>query len=75
MFRELFVGNDNPTEADCHSSLQHKALARIRKGGQFTACAMFILREDAAKVGGILYGTAAQRAEAIHRMNAYDSNL
>lgn len=75
MFRELFMGNDNPTEADCHSSLQQKALARIRKGGQFTACAMFILREDAAKVGGILYGTAAQRAEAIRRMNAYDSNL
>ena len=75
MFRELFVGNDNPTEADCRSSLQHKALARIRKGGQFTACAMFILREDAAKVGGMLYGTAAQRTEAVDRMNAYDSNL
>ena len=75
MFRELFVGNGNPTEADCHSSLQHKALARIRKGGQFTACAMFILREDAAKVGGVLYGTEAQRADAVNRMNEYDSDL
>lgn len=75
IFRELFVGNDNPTEADCHSSLQHKALARIRKGGQFTACAMFILLEDAAKVGGVLYGSQAQRWEAIERMNAYDSGL
>ena len=75
MFRELFAGNDNPTEADCHTGLQHKALARVRKDGQFTACAMFILKEDAAKVGGVLYGTEAQRADAIDRMNAYDSSL
>jgi len=75
MFRELFEGNENPTEADCRTGLQHKALARIRRGGQFTACAMFILREDAAKVGSVLYGTAAQRTDAIDRMNAYDSSL
>ena len=75
MFRELFVGNDNPTEADCHTGLQRKALARVRRGGQFTACAMFILKEDAAKVGGLLYGTEAQRTDAIERMNAYDSSL
>ena len=72
MFRELFVGNDHPTEADCHSSLQRAALARLQKGGQFTACAMFILREDAMKVGTMPYGTAAQRAQAVDRMNAYD---
>ena len=75
MFRELFLGNENPTEADCRSSLQHKALQRVRNGGQFTACSMFILREDAAKVGGLIYGTKAQRADAISRMNAYDSGL
>ena len=76
MFRELFEGNDHPTEADCHSSLQHKALDRVRRGGQFTACAMFILRDDAAKVGEkMLYGTELQRTEAIDRMNAYDSSL
>ncbi len=74
MFRELFLGNDHPTEADCRSSLQRSALDRLRRGGQFTACAFFILREDAAKVGGLLYGTAAQRTEAICRMNDYDSN-
>ena len=74
MFVELFGGNEEPTEADCHSSLQRKALDRIRKGGQFTACSMFILREDAAKVGGVLYGTAAQRTEAVDRMNDYDRN-
>ena len=47
----------------------------IRKGGQFTACSMFILREDADKVGGVLYGTAAQRVDAVERMKAYDANL
>ena len=75
MFRELFDGNDHPTDADCKSSLQRKALDRVRKGGQFTASSMFILKEDAAKVGTMLYGTAAQREDAIDRMNAYDSNL
>ena len=75
MFRELFLGNDHPTEADCHSSLQRKALDRVRKGGQFTACAMFILLEDAAKVGAMPYGTAAQRADAVARMKAYEGDL
>ncbi len=74
MFRELFHGNENPTEADCHSSLQRAALNRLNGGGQFTACAMFILREDAAKVGTMPYGTAAQRTDAIRRMQAYDQN-
>ena len=74
MYTELFGGNEEPTEADCHSSLQRAALARVRSGGQFTACSMFILREDADKVGGVLYGTADQRAEAVARMNAYDAN-
>ena len=74
MFRELFDGNDHPTDADCKSSLQRKALDRVRNGGQFTASSMFILREDAGKVGGILYGDAAQRAEAVERMNGYDRN-
>ena len=74
MYVELFGGNEEPTEADCHSSLQRAALDYARKGGQFTACSMFILREDADKVGGVLYGTAAQRAEAVERMNAYDAN-
>lgn len=74
MFRELFGGNDKPTEADCHSSLQHAALNRLRQNGQFTACSMFILREDAAKVGNMPYGTADQRVDAVKRMNEYDSN-
>ncbi len=74
MFRELFLGNESPTEADCTSSLQRAALARLHKGGQFTACSMFILREDAAKVGAMPYGTAAQRAGAVQRMLAYDEN-
>lgn len=74
MFRELFLGNGNPTDADCHSSLQWAALDRLRHGGQFTACAMFILREDVAKVGTMTYGTAAQRLDAVNRMNDYDSN-
>jgi len=72
MFRELFEGNDHPTEADCRSSLQRKALDRVRSGRQFTASSMFILREDAAKVGSVTYGTPAQREEAVARMNAYD---
>ena len=74
MFRELFDGNDHPTDADCKSSLQRKALNRVRNGGQFTASSMFILREDVAKVGSMPYGTAAQRADAVDRMNAYDCN-
>ena len=74
MFRELFDGNDHPTDADCKSSLQRKALDRVRNGGQFTASSMFILREDVAKVGSMPYGTAAQRADAVDRMNAYDCN-
>ena len=74
MFRELFDGNDHPTDADCRSSLQRRALDRVRNGGQFTASSMFILREDVEKVGGLLYGTAAQRAEAVERMNEYDRN-
>ena len=63
-----------PTDADCKSSLQRKALDRVRNGGQFAASSMFILREDVGKVGGLLYGTAAQRAEAVERMNEYDRN-
>ena len=75
MYVEMFGGNEKPTEADCKSSLQRAALDYIRKGGQFTACSMFILREDADKVGGVLYGTAAQRVDAVERMKAYDANL
>lgn len=74
MFRELFLGNDHPTEADCKTSLQCAALARLRQGKQFTACSMFILREDVDKIGGLVYGTAAQREDAINRMNDYDGN-
>ncbi len=74
MFRELFLGNDKPTEADCRSSLQRKALDRVRRGRQFTAGSMFILLEDAARVGTMPYGTAAQRQEAVARMKAYDEN-
>ena len=74
MFRELFDGNDDPTDADCHTSLQRSALDRVRNGKQFTACSMFILREDAVKVGNLPYGTAAQRADAVERMNEYDKN-
>ena len=74
MFRELFLGNENPTEEDCKSSLQRKALDRVRKGGQFTASSMFILLEDAARVGAVLYGTETQRQEAVARMQAYDAN-
>ena len=74
MFRELFLGNDNPTEEDCKSSLQRKALDRVRSGRQFTAGSMFILLEDAAKVGTMPYGTAAQRQEAVARMLSYDEN-
>lgn len=74
MLRELFLGNQNPTEADCHSSLQRAALNRLRRGGQFTACSMFILREDAAKVGAMPYSTFAQRTDAVNRMNDYDRN-
>ena len=74
MYVELFGGNEEPTEADCRSSLQRSALARVKNGGQFTACSMFILREDARKVGTMPYGTAIQRAEAVKRMNDYDRN-
>lgn len=74
MFRELFVGNENPTEADCHSSLQRAALDRLHRGEQFTACSMFILREDVCRVGAMPYGTPAQRADAVRRMKEYDSN-
>ena len=74
MFVELFGGNEAPTDADCTSSLQRAALARVRGGGQFTACSMFILREDAGKVGTMPYGTAAQREEAVARMKDYDRN-
>jgi len=74
MYRELFDGNDNPTEADCRTSLQRKAIKRVEQGGQFTASSMFILKEDAVKVGGILYGNAQQRADAIERMKDYESN-
>lgn len=74
MFRELFLGNDHPTEADCKTSLQRAALERLRQGKQFTACSMFILREDVDRIGGLVYGTEAQRADAIHRMNDYDGN-
>lgn len=74
MFRELFLGNDHPTEADCKTSLQRAALKRLHQGKQFTACSMFILREDVDRIGGLVYGTEAQRADAIHRMHDYDSN-
>ena len=74
MFRELFLGNDHPTEADCKTSLQRAALARLRQGKQFTACSMFILREDVDRIGGLVYGMAAQREDAINRMNDYDGN-
>ena len=74
MFRELFLGNDSPTEADCKTSLQRSALERLRQGKQFTACSMFILREDVDQVGNLVYGTAAQREDAVKRLNAYDSN-
>ena len=74
MFVELFGGNENPTDADCNSSLQRAALDYVRKGGQFTACSMFILREDAKKVGTMPYGTAAQRVDAVARMQDYDRN-
>ena len=74
MYRELFEGNDNPTRADCRTSLQHKAIDRVEGGGQFTASSMFILKEDVRNVGGVLYGTAEQRADAIARMRDYESN-
>ena len=74
MFRELFLGNDNPTEADCKTSLQHAALKRLHQGNQFTACSMFILREDVNRIGDTVYGTAAQRESAVQRMHAYDAN-
>lgn len=74
MFRELFLGNDHPAEADCKTSLQRSALERLRQGKQFTACSMFILREDVDKVGTLVYGTTAQREDAIQRMKNYDSN-
>lgn len=74
MFRELFLGNENPTEADCKTSLQRAALERLHQGKQFTACSMFILREDVEKVGALVYGTAAQREAAVKRMNDYDGN-
>ena len=74
MFRELFLGNDHPTEADCKTSLQRAALACLQQGKQFTACSMFILREDVDRIGGLVYGTAAQREDAISRMNDYDGN-
>ena len=74
MFRELFLGNDHPTEADCKTSLQRAALARLHQGKQFTACSMFILREDVDKVGTLVYGTAAQREDAVNRMKDYDCN-
>lgn len=74
MFRELFQGNENPTEADCHSSLQFGALERVRQGKQFTACSMFILRQDVEKIGSLVYGTAGQRADAVKRMTDYERN-
>lgn len=74
MFRELFLGNDNPTEADCKTSLQRAALDRLKQGKQFTACSMFILREDVGRVGTMPYGTAAQRLDAVKRINEYDQN-
>ena len=74
MFVELFGGNREPADADCTSSLQRAALARVRSGGQFTACSMFILLEDAAKVGTMPYGTVAQREDAVARMDDYDRN-
>ena len=74
MFRELFLGNDHPTEADCKTSLQRAALERLHQGKQFAACSMFILREDVDRIGGLVYGTAAQREDAISRMNDYDGN-
>lgn len=74
MYGELFHGNKTPTDEDCKTSLQRKALQRVREGKQFTACSFFILREDASRVGGVLYGTPEQRAEAIRRMNEYESN-
>lgn len=72
IFRELFLGEDHPTEKDCHTSLQRNALDRLRSGGQFTASSMFILRQDAAAVGSMPYGCAAQREEACRRLAAYD---
>lgn len=74
MYTELFHGNKNPTEEDCKTSLQRAALKRVREGKQFTACSFFILREDAGKLGGTLYGTLAQRAEAVKRIRDYESN-
>ena len=74
MFRELFLGNENPTEEDCKTSLQRAALNRLREGKQFTACSMFILRDDVAKVGTMVYGTADQRSEAVKRITEYDWN-
>ncbi len=72
MFRELFLGNDSPTYADCRTSLQRKALDYLNQGGAFTASAMFILREDAARVGTMPYGNRAQRADAVARIRDYD---
>lgn len=72
LFRELFLGEDHPTEKDCHTSLQRNALDRLRSGGQFTASSMFILRQDAAAVGSMPYGSVAQREEACRRLAAYD---
>lgn len=74
MFRELFLGNEHPTPADCKTSLQRNALQRVHQGKQFTACSMFILREDVEKIGGMVYGTAAQREDACNRMDAYERN-
>ena len=74
MYGELFHGNNKPTDEDCKTSLQRAALKRVREGKQFTACSFFILREDAGKLGGVLYGTKEQRVEAVKRMNDYESN-
>lgn len=72
LLRELFEGSERPTRADCRSSLQYAAVERLEKGKQFTACSMFILRQDVPKVGSMPYGTAADRQAAVSRLEAYD---
>lgn len=72
LLRELFEGNEHPTRSDCRSSLQYAAVERMERGHQFTACSMFILRQDVGKVGSMPYGTAAQRQAALDRLKAYD---
>ena len=72
LLRELFEGNEHPTQADCHSRLQYAAVARMEAGKQFTACSMFILRSDVPAVGTMPYGTQAQRQQAIAQLEAYD---